>query len=340
MKTTDDLARELGFPLDELEQVAAMGNTMYFFQRSRKGTKVRVFRCPKGRLLRIQQAIRKRLLDQLPLPTTVHGWQRGHSPRTYAAQHTGQCVILNVDIKNFFPSVRSGRVCAFWESMGYGATAARLLTRLTTCDNQLPQGAPTSPALGKQMLRNLDRRLGFAAKDGLNYGSYGDEFSISGRRRVKKYKNLVCRIVRQEGYEVNPEKVKIMHCYERQEIAGIVVNKKLSLGRKEYRILRAIIHNCIVQGPESANRQGHPKFRAHLRRRVAYLQSISPRLGRHLLHELQKIQWAASTTRPTANPRGASQNPHLLPGSQNSDTARTWKLRPVLPDLACPRNCN
>ncbi len=201
---------------------------------------------------------------------------------------------MNIDIKGFFPSVPAGRVCSFWESLDYEPAAARLLTRLTTCDNQLPQGAPTSPPLGNQILQDLNRRIGFAAKHGLKYGSYGDEISISGRLRAEKFRNLAIKIIEQEGFQVNREKLKIMRRHERQEIAGIVVNKKPSLRRDQYRTLRAIIHNCVRCGPDSQNRVHHPRFRDHLRGRIAYLQSINPRLGKRLVREFERVQWAKS----------------------------------------------
>lgn len=294
MKTLNDLAREVGLPLEELQQVAALGQVMYFFKRSRKATKARTLRCPKVRLLKIQRAILEKILDRLPLPPTMHGWRRKHSTRTYAAKHVGQRVVLNVDIQDFFPSVRGGRVCSFWESLAYCPAAARLLTQLTTCNNQLPQGAPTSQSLGNQILKKLDRRLGFAEKHGLNRGAYADEIAISGRPRAENFTHLVAKIVRQEGFKLNPEKLKIMHQHERQEIAGVVVNTKLSLGRATYRALRAIIYNCVRYGPESQNREGRMNFRDHLRGRIAYFQSINCRLGRRLLRQFEKIQWIAT----------------------------------------------
>lgn len=297
MKTTSDLARELEFPAEELEQVATLGEAMYFFKKSRKGTKVRTLRCGKDRLVRIQRAIQTRILNRLPLPRTMHGWRRGHSPRTYANKHTGQQVVLNVDIQDFFPSVHSGRVCSFWESVGYEPAAARLLTLLTTCNNQLPQGAVTSPGLGNQILQGLHRRLGFAADFGLNCGGLGDEVSISGRLRAKRFRSLVLKILRQEGFKVNPEKVKVMHQHERQEIAGIVVNRKPTLGRSAYRNLSAIIYNCIKYGPQSQNREGHPHFRDHLRGRVAYFLSINRRLGTRLERQFARIQWTTADGR-------------------------------------------
>src|SRR5437870_3361319 len=105
MKTAHDLACELGFSLEELEEVAARGEGMYFFKTSRSGEKVRVLRCPKERLSRIQQAIQKKILHRVPLPPTMHGWRRGRSPRTYADKHVGRPVVLNFDIRNFFPNV-------------------------------------------------------------------------------------------------------------------------------------------------------------------------------------------------------------------------------------------
>jgi hypothetical protein len=138
----------------------------------------------------------------------------------------------------------------------------------------------------------LDRRLeGLAFKQRLNQGSYSDEVSISGRRRVVRLKRLLCKIIEQEGFKPNPSKLKVMPRYSRQEITGIVVNKKSSPGRGLYRELRAIIHNCVKYGPETQNRGLHPNFRAHLRGRIAQFQYLNPRMGSQVLSEFDKICW-------------------------------------------------
>jgi RNA-directed DNA polymerase len=295
MKDENFLSAELAFPLGVLRRVALCPKSVYVYQRRLLGKKKRLLRIPQSPLMKIQKAIKQKILDPMPLEKTVHGWRKRRSPKTYTRHHVGKARVLNVDIQDFFPSVNSGRVHRFWIEAGYSSEAAKLLTALTTLDNQLPQGSPTSQSIGNQILRRLNFRLSrLARQHHLNYGSYGDEFSLSGRRRTAKLKGLTVRIVEQEGFKANPDKVKVMSRSQPQELAGNIVNNKNGPGRPKYRDLRAIIHNCLRYGPETQNREIHPHFQQHLRGRIAQFTYLNPRLGDQLLTEFKKIRWKES----------------------------------------------
>lgn len=291
--TPQDLAQMLKVPLSELEALHVGPSSMrYRYERRLVGKKVRLLRIPLARHRRVLDRIKSVLLDPMPLPDTMYGWRKRRSTKGYIKHHIRRSVIINVDIQDFFPSVNGARVHAFWLQAGYDREAAKLLTGLTVCDNQLPQGSPTSQSIGNHVLVRLDRRLNRLAElNGAEFSSYGDEFSLSGRKRVRRLKSLVIRIVEQEGFGVNPEKVKdLSHC-EKQELAGIVTNKKPSLGRDDYRRLRAVIHNCQKHGANSQNQGGIPYFKEQLRGRISYLQQINPILGARMLCEFYKIPW-------------------------------------------------
>src|SRR4029077_7261973 len=245
----------------------------YRYERRLIGKKVRRLRIPVGPMRKGKDAIKRIIVDALPLLRTIHGSRKRRSPKTYVKPHLGKSFLLNVDIQDFFPSVNGGRVFDAWMRAGFDTEASKLLTCLTVCDGQLPQGAPTSQGVGNLVQLPLEFRTSRLAKiHQSNFSMYGDEFSISGRRRVKRLKSLAVRIVEQEGFLVNPAKVKPMDHSERQEVAGIVANKKPSLGREKYRDLRGTVYNCAKHGPESQNRDGHPDFKAHLRGKISHLQ--------------------------------------------------------------------
>ncbi|MGH9680524.1 MAG: reverse transcriptase family protein, partial [Candidatus Acidiferrales bacterium] len=279
--TPVDLARILEIPLVELDRISREPRSLHYrYERRLIGKKVRLLRIPVGGFRKIIDRIKENILDPMPLPSTMHGWIKRRSPKSYAKPHLRRSAIFNVDIQDFFPSVSGARVNAFWRRAGFSQDAARILTALTVCDNQLPQGSPTSQAIGNQVLIRLDRRLNrLAALNGANFSMYGDEFTISGRQRVQRLKGLTVRIVEQEGFLVNPKKVKEADRSQRQEIAGIIVNRKPSLGRREYKQLRAIVHNCLKHGPTSQNRESFPNFKGHLRGRISHLQQVNAKLG-------------------------------------------------------------
>ena len=108
---------------------------------------------------------------------------------------------------------------------------------------------------------------------------------------MRRLKDLAVRIVEQEGFQVNPTKVKEADRSQKQEIAGIIVNRKPSLGRGEYKELRAIVHNCLKHGPVSQNRGNLPNFKGHLRGRISHLQQVNAKLACKILSDFNKIAW-------------------------------------------------
>jgi retron-type reverse transcriptase len=158
----------------------------------------------------------------------------------------------------------------------------------------LPQGAPTSPALANLAAFRLDRRLaGLAHVAGLRYSRYADDLTFSGgrlRRRWTDLETLVAAIARDEGFTLNLRKSTLRTAAARQQVCGIVVNKRPNVTRVEYDRLKAIIHNAVRHGPAS---QGAAAERAHLEGRVAWVASLNPARGEKLRRRLALIDWSA-----------------------------------------------
>jgi RNA-directed DNA polymerase len=158
----------------------------------------------------------------------------------------------------------------------------------------LPQGACTSPGLSNQVARRLDRRLwGLATKLGLNYTRYADDITFSGgtefNARVGYLMARVRHIADEEGFTVNPKKTRVQRRNTAQRVTGLVVNEQPSVGRKEIRRLRAILHRARTQGLDAQNRDGRPHFRAWLQGKIAYVAMVRPDVGARLRAELQGL---------------------------------------------------
>ena len=145
----------------------------------------------------------------------------------------------------------------------------------------LPQGAPTSPALANLTGYRLDCRLsGLATSAGAVYTRYADDLAFSGgegfNRVVARFSKHAAAIALEEGFSVNHRKTRIMRQGVRQHLAGIVVNRKVSLRRRDLELLEAILTNCRRFGPASQNRAKLPNFRAHLEGRIGFVEMIDP----------------------------------------------------------------
>jgi len=161
----------------------------------------------------------------------------------------------------------------------------------------LPQGAPTSPALANLAAFRLDRRLHQPSVGwGLTYSRYADDLAFSSSTHcrpdeIARFVELVVVIAADEGFRVNRRKTTVRRAGERQRLAGVVVNDRPTIDRREYDRLRAILTNAARHGPSGQNRDQHPDFRAHLLGRVAWVRHLNPRRGERLLATFAQIDW-------------------------------------------------
>jgi RNA-directed DNA polymerase len=322
IESIGDLARWFSLTDGELEWFAdlkglsqgALEHYSYQILSKRSGG-VRLLERPKPRLKELQRRILEEILNRIPTHHAVHGFVKARSIVTFARPHVGHRVLLRLDLLDFFATFLAARVQAFFRTLGYPEGVASRLAGICTngpprrlwkgqprgmwtvyAHPHLPQGAPTSPALANLMAYRLDcRLLGLAKSAGAVYTRYADDLAFSGEesfeRSVERFAAHVAAIALEEGFHINHHKTRMMRQGVRQQLAGIVVNQKTGLRRREVKLLEAILTNCVRFGPESQNRARHPDFRAHLEGRVAFVSMVDPRKGRRLAEILHAISW-------------------------------------------------
>ena len=105
-------------------------------QLARRGGLPRVIERPKSRLKAIQRRLLHEILDWIPAHDAAHGFVRSRSAVTHAGQHTGQFVVVRLDLEDFFASITAGRVFGIFRTAGYPESVAYTLTAL--CTNVVP----------------------------------------------------------------------------------------------------------------------------------------------------------------------------------------------------------
>jgi RNA-directed DNA polymerase len=127
------------------------------------------------------------------------------------------------------------------------------------------------------------------------YTRYADDLAFSGGdgflRGSTRFAAHVGAVVLEQGLAVNFRKTRVMRQGVRQHLAGLVVNERVNVPRAEFDRLKAILTNCIRNGPEAENREGRPEFRAHLAGRVACVASVNAERGARLRMLLERIVW-------------------------------------------------
>lgn len=290
---------------------------------SKRFGQIRLIEAPKSRLKIIQRRILAELLEPIPLHESTHGFRRGRSIKSFTAPHVGQTAVLKIDLQDFFPSIAAARVQALFRTVGYPEPVADALAGL--CSNatpadvwkiaeaggdaaqhqrarrlyeksHLPQGAPTSPAIANLCAYRLDCRLAaLAASAGATYTRYADDLAFSGgvdfARSASRFQTQVCATVMEEGWAVHHRKTRLMRQGVCQRLAGVNVNERVNLCRRNFDLLKATLTNCLRMGATSQNRAGHADFRSHLEGRVSYVEFINPERGAKLRRLFERIEW-------------------------------------------------
>jgi hypothetical protein len=193
---------------------------------------------PTGALKRVQTRIQRRVLRELPLPPTILGGVVGKSIRHNAERHVGADVLVTLDIADCFPTISYRRVFATLRREGFSDEISHLLTKLTTHEWALPQGAATSTTLANLCLRPLhDDLLGLARDRGLELTFWVDDIALSGPQAECAIEAAV-GVVHRHGFRIRSRKKKVMRAGRRQELTGTCTNRKVSAGRERIQTIR------------------------------------------------------------------------------------------------------
>ncbi|MEM1108543.1 MAG: reverse transcriptase family protein [Planctomycetota bacterium] len=251
---TEELARRLGISA-ELLLTTEPRYHRFSVPKKRGGT--RVLHAPHPELKRLQRLILRRLLRNLRPHWCATGFEPGLSIVHNAACHAGQAVVIKLDVKDFFPQTAAERVEAYFRRIGWDAEAAALLTKLTTHETGLPQGAPTSPRLSNLVNHVLDAQiLRYVEAHRGTYTRYADDITISYPEDWPKYVRgtvqHVRRVARRQGYEIHTRgKLRVVRRHQQQRVTGLVVNDRVNLSREKRRWLRAVEHRMRTKGRAS-----------------------------------------------------------------------------------------
>jgi retron-type reverse transcriptase len=207
---------------------------------------------PNAWLAAIQSALLTEVLDPMDhlLHDAAHGFRPGRSTSTNAQPHVGSSCIVNVDIADFFGSVRMHHVMQALSPLieqGWSTDTVVLIAEACTTRGGLPTGAPTSPAIANHALREFDGMVTAAcAEHGLRYTRYADDLTISspGWSSIDPLVVLprVRELIQGLGFQLAEQKTRVYGRGSQQLVTGLVTNDKVSVPKRIRRWLRAVQH--------------------------------------------------------------------------------------------------
>jgi retron-type reverse transcriptase len=344
----EEIAEAMGISVNELRFLSFSRKTSTVshyvrFKLKKKTGGERTIAAPMPRLKQAQHWILENLLEKVEMHDAAHGFRKERSIVSNALPHVGAEVIINLDLKDFFPSIAYKRVKGLFRSLGYAEAAATIFGLLctepeteevqldgktyyvATSSRHLPQGAPTSPAITNLLCRRLDRRLlKMAEAMGFVYTRYADDLTFSASGEALKH---ICNVLRQtesivahEGFIVHPEKTRVLRRSRQQEVTGVVVNDKPNVSKAELKRFRALLFQIEKDGPEGKHWGRSTDVLASMQGFANYVHMVNPEKGAEFQARVRAlIARHGLQYRPT---------PYRKPATSFANQTKTNRLEP------------
>lgn len=318
-KTKDDFARLLGFKnaryINYLLYIIKTDNLYDSFTIPKKNGGERVIHAPKKELKFLQkkladvlweyhlESIESKSKDKnFKTPVLSHAFEKGKSIITNSQMHRNKKYILNIDLKNFFDSFNFGRVRGFFikdRDFAVSPEIATVIAQIACYQGKLPQGAPSSPIITNLITRILDYRIvKIAKKYRFTYSRYADDMTFSTNRELnsnklrasKELDNFLTEleeVIISSGFEINPKKTRLSNNMQRQEVTGLVVNKKINVKREYIKNTRAMAFQLYKDGAFEIDKK--PGTLNQLTGRFAFIFQIE-QYNNYLIYKKSLIQ--------------------------------------------------
>jgi hypothetical protein len=279
------LRLETGLRESEVRRLILFAPDRYkiFYIKKRSGG-LRQIAQPTPEIKFLQRAFVERFLKNLPVHQSATAYREGLSTYHNALPHAKNGPILKMDLKEFFPSIRSRDWASYCRQHGvlneedialserllfYRPHGGRLL--------RLSIGAPSSPILSNVLMYDFDKRVVEAvSRDKVTYTRYADDLTFSALRTgyLVNVKSDVAKIIRRLEYpklDINDDKTKYITKKYHRGVTGLTISNdgRVTIGREKKREIRAAIHKAITCGIEELDLE-------KLSGLLSYINSVEP----------------------------------------------------------------
>jgi len=237
----------------------------------------RKLQIPSESLKQVQRSVVSLLKPHQSPRSSCHSFVKDRSITTNALQHVGRAYVLNIDLKDFFPSIGYSRIRGLLRSKQFSIPdeGAKVLAHICTFENTLPQGAPSSPYLSNIICRKLDRELYvFCKKNRIHFTRYCDDISFSSRYletlsalcqiveapRIVTLTDELRSIVESNGFTINDQKTTLRYFRECPRVTGLRVQHTLAPAKHLEQQVKGMLYAWEKHGFELASSEFLSKF--------------------------------------------------------------------------------
>ena len=299
------------------------------FHIPKKSGGVRIITAPKSTEYQwILRVLNEMLLHAYTPSPYAMGFVKGRSVYQNARIHEGKNYVFNLDLKDFFPSIRQARVCARLQCAPFSLNRelASVIAGLVAMRQEvssptethvsyvLPQGSPVSPMLTNAICDAMDRQLaGLAQRFGLTYTRYADDITFSSMHHVYHddgaFLTELRNIIHRQGFLINEKKTRLQRRGTRQEVTGLVVNSHANVNKQFVASIRNLLYIWRQYGYLAA----FYKWRDHYRQHGPAYHKTHPTMLQVLYGRLMYMRMIRGKNDPTFRAL-MQQYRRLLPG--------------------------
>ena len=293
------LSRALGVSEAQLRKLAHTADTQYRLAKAveKPDGSIRQPFDAYPPLKDVHLRIKKKILSRVNFPDYLTGSLKGKDYKVNAALHSGAKIVICEDISNFFPSTKADNVFDIWRFFfGFSNEVAECLTRLTTKDGALPQGAITSSYLANLAFWREEPRVhAHFARMGVTYSRYVDDMGLSSRRYITADEktsviSTVYGMLASKGYKAKRQKHELQTSKDQMFVTKLLVNDRPALVRNERSAIRAAVFQLEKQVCCNDSRLLAKKEYNRILGRVSKLARFHKKQGEELMIRMQVLR--------------------------------------------------
>jgi hypothetical protein len=280
--------RIIGIPKKKIFRVVEHIDKYYEPFLKVTGSKERAIDNPIGFLKEIQRNINKRILRHIGFPDFIIGGVKGRNPLDHPLLHIRKPIVITVDIKGCYPNITNKKVFDIWfKQLGCSSDVAHVATKLTTIGGHLPLGAPTSNCLANlAVFPCIKEVILLADRYGFKGSQYVDDSAFSGNSLNNKIITRIIQEFSRSGFSIKRSKIQVMKANKSQRITGKIVNKKISIPRRERDKIKSAVYELKKT---SRDDYGFIKRYQSVKGRIDSVKKFHPNFAKKMEIELENL---------------------------------------------------
>ena len=264
MSLLDEMSRGVGIGIHDLNKIIATAPKRYkVYQIAKRNGGLRTIAQPSFELKLLQRFLISSKLSGFPVHRSATAYKERSSIVKNASAHRRNDVILKLDFKDFFPSIRVRDWKALLKKNSEQVMSdddQSICARILFWGSGRPDpyclsiGAPSSPILSNIFMYDLDVACFASAKnEGVRYTRYADDITLSGESvegvlRAEKAIRTSIAQCKTPKLQFNDTKRGMYLRGQRRMVTGLVITpeRTISIGRDRKRLISAMMHRSTL----------------------------------------------------------------------------------------------